>query len=126
MVGHGRGRRTRPRVRHRQQGLAVKARAGGRSYRRDSAREQREVDFEYNPGRRYWFARWTIVIVLSFSDWTRDSWRPWDVPAIVSDDALALQRLYDWEVSAPDRVVLTQPVGGGEVLDYSWRDVLDQ
>jgi long-chain acyl-CoA synthetase len=45
---------------------------------------------------------------------------------IVSDDALALQRLYDWETAAPDRVVLTQPVGGGEVIDYTWRDVLDQ
>jgi long-chain acyl-CoA synthetase len=48
------------------------------------------------------------------------------VAAIVSDDALALQRLYHWEISAPDRVVLTQPVGGGEVLDYTWRDVIDQ
>ena len=46
--------------------------------------------------------------------------------AIVSDSALALQRLYDWEVSAPDRVVLTQPLGGGEVLHYTWRDVIDQ
>ena len=46
--------------------------------------------------------------------------------AIVSDDALALQRLYHWEISAPDRVVLTQPFGGGEVLDYTWRDVVDQ
>lgn len=46
--------------------------------------------------------------------------------AIVSDDALALQRLYHWEISAPDRVVLTQPVGGGEVIDYTWRDVIDQ
>jgi long-chain acyl-CoA synthetase len=48
------------------------------------------------------------------------------VAAIVSDDALALQRLYDWETAAPDRVVLTQPVGGGEALDYTWRDVGDQ
>jgi long-chain acyl-CoA synthetase len=48
------------------------------------------------------------------------------VAAIVSDDALALQRLYHWEASAPDRVVLTQPVAGGEVRDYTWRDVIDQ
>jgi long-chain acyl-CoA synthetase len=48
------------------------------------------------------------------------------VTAIVSDDALALQRLYHWEISAPDRVVLTQPVAGGEVLNYTWRDVIDQ
>ena len=46
--------------------------------------------------------------------------------AIVADDVLALQRLYHWETTAPDRVALTQPVGGGEVRDYTWRDVLDQ
>jgi long-chain acyl-CoA synthetase len=46
--------------------------------------------------------------------------------AIVSDNFLALQRLYHWEISAPDRVVLTQPVAGGEVLDYTWRDIIDQ
>ena len=46
--------------------------------------------------------------------------------AIVADDVLALQRLYHWETTAPDRVALTQPIGGGEVRDYTWRDVLDQ
>jgi len=46
--------------------------------------------------------------------------------AIVANDALALQRLYHWETTAPDRVALTQPVGGGAVVDYVWRDVLDQ
>ena len=44
----------------------------------------------------------------------------------VSDDALALQRLYHWEKSAPDRVAMTQPTGGGAVRDYTWREVLDQ
>ena len=44
----------------------------------------------------------------------------------VSADALALQRLYHWERTAPDRVVLTQPLGGGVVRDYTWREVLDQ
>jgi long-chain acyl-CoA synthetase len=48
------------------------------------------------------------------------------VAAIVPDDALALQRLYHWENSAPHRVVLTQPVAGGEVIDYTWWDVMDQ
>ena len=42
------------------------------------------------------------------------------------DDTLALQRLYHWERTAPDRVVLSQPVGGGVVRDYTWREVLDQ
>jgi long-chain acyl-CoA synthetase len=44
----------------------------------------------------------------------------------VSDDALALQRLYHWEKTAPDRVALTQPMGGGVVRDFTWREVLDQ
>ena len=42
------------------------------------------------------------------------------------DDALALQRLYHWERTAPDRVVFTQPVGAGVVRDYTWREVMDQ
>ena len=42
------------------------------------------------------------------------------------DDALALQRLYHWERTAPDRVVFTQPMGGGVVRDTTWREVMDQ
>ncbi len=45
---------------------------------------------------------------------------------LVADDALALQRLYYWERTTPDRVALTQPLGGGVVRDYTWREVLDQ
>ena len=44
----------------------------------------------------------------------------------ITPDALALQRLYHWESTAPDRVVLTQPMGGGVVRDYTWGEVLDQ
>jgi long-chain acyl-CoA synthetase len=44
----------------------------------------------------------------------------------VSADALALQRLYHWEKTAPDRVALTQPLGGGALRDYTWSEVLDQ
>jgi long-chain acyl-CoA synthetase len=44
----------------------------------------------------------------------------------ISPDTLALQRLYHWERSAPDRVVLTQPLGGGALREFSWREVLDQ
>ena len=44
----------------------------------------------------------------------------------VSADALALQRLYHWERSAPDQVVLTQPLGGGVVRDYTWAQVMDE
>ena len=43
-----------------------------------------------------------------------------------SADALALQRLYHWERSSPDRVVFTQPQSGGAVRDYTWREVMDQ
>ncbi len=41
-------------------------------------------------------------------------------------DALALQRIYRWEREAPDRVVLTQPQGGGAVRDFTWRQVIDE
>jgi long-chain acyl-CoA synthetase len=44
----------------------------------------------------------------------------------IAADALALQRLYLWERTTPDKVVLTQPQGGGVVRDYTWRDALDQ
>ena len=44
----------------------------------------------------------------------------------VSDDALTLQRLYYWEKTAPERVVLTQPVGAGEARDFTWAQVMDQ
>jgi long-chain acyl-CoA synthetase len=46
--------------------------------------------------------------------------------SIVGDEALALQRLYHWEKAAPDRVAMTQPMGGGVVRDFTWREVLDQ
>jgi long-chain acyl-CoA synthetase len=41
-------------------------------------------------------------------------------------ETLALQRLYHWEKTAPDRVILTQPMGGGVVKDYTWQQVLDE
>ncbi|HJV72049.1 AMP-binding protein [Ideonella sp.] len=44
----------------------------------------------------------------------------------VPDSALALQRLYHLERSAADRVAFTQPMGGGVVLDLTWREVMDQ
>ena len=50
------------------------------------------------------------------------------VPAVraVEPDLLALQRLYHWEKTAPDQIVLTQPMGGRVVVDFTWRQVLDQ
>ena len=44
----------------------------------------------------------------------------------VGTEALALERLYHWERTAPDRVVLTQPMSGGTVKDFTWREVVDQ
>ena len=44
----------------------------------------------------------------------------------VAAEALAMQRLYHWERTAPERVALTQPVGGGNVKEFTWRDVMDQ
>jgi long-chain acyl-CoA synthetase len=44
----------------------------------------------------------------------------------VEPDALALQRLYHWERTAPGRVVLTQPMTGGAVRDFTWREVMDE
>ncbi len=44
----------------------------------------------------------------------------------VAPEMLALQRLYHWEKTAPDRIALTQPMGGGVVKDYTWAQVADQ
>jgi long-chain acyl-CoA synthetase len=44
----------------------------------------------------------------------------------VAPEALALQRLYHWETTCPDKVVLTQPIGGGEVREYTWRQLMDE
>ncbi|HWS11749.1 MAG TPA: AMP-binding protein [Rhodocyclaceae bacterium] len=44
----------------------------------------------------------------------------------VADDALALQRLYDWETADPERVVLTQPMGGTEVREFTWAQVIGE
>ena len=44
----------------------------------------------------------------------------------VDSSKLALQRLYHWEKTAPDRVVLTQPMGGGAVTEFTWAQLMDQ
>jgi long-chain acyl-CoA synthetase len=46
--------------------------------------------------------------------------------SIISNEYLALQRLYHWEKTASDRIALTQPMGNGVVTDYTWREVGDQ
>src|SRR5512138_2070436 len=44
----------------------------------------------------------------------------------VPDELLALQRMYHWERTAPDRVVLTQPLDGGALREFTWRELMDQ
>lgn len=39
---------------------------------------------------------------------------------------LILDYVYDHEAAHPDQVYLTQPVGGGQVVDYTWGQALDQ
>jgi long-chain acyl-CoA synthetase len=44
----------------------------------------------------------------------------------VTTDQLALQRLYFWERTEPDRIALTQPMGGGVTRDFTWAQVGDE
>jgi long-subunit acyl-CoA synthetase (AMP-forming) len=39
---------------------------------------------------------------------------------------LILDYVYEHEAAHPDQVYLTQPVGGGKVVDYTWKQTLDQ
>lgn len=39
---------------------------------------------------------------------------------------LILDYVYDHEAKLADRVYLTQPIGGGKVIDYTWRQTLEQ
>jgi long-chain acyl-CoA synthetase len=42
------------------------------------------------------------------------------------DGRLILDYVFDHHAAHPRQVFLTQPVGGGRVIDYTWDDVLDQ
>ena len=49
----------------------------------------------------------------------------------VAPDALALQRMFHWEKTSPDRVVFTQPYegaskGAGQVRTWTWKQALDE
>ncbi|MBK7062716.1 MAG: AMP-binding protein, partial [Rubrivivax sp.] len=44
----------------------------------------------------------------------------------MAPEMLALQRLYHWEKTSPNRVAFTQPMGGGVVQDTTWSEVADQ
>ena len=38
--------------------------------------------------------------------------------------ALALDLVYRWEENFPDKLFMTQPVGGGEVVTYTWKEMM--
>ncbi|MBL8331955.1 MAG: AMP-binding protein [Rubrivivax sp.] len=44
----------------------------------------------------------------------------------MSTERLVLDHVYDHEAQHPDRVYLTQPLGGGAVADLTWGQALDQ
>ncbi len=44
----------------------------------------------------------------------------------MAEPKLILDHVFDHEAAQPERVFLTQPVGGGEVVDYTWHATLDQ
>jgi len=44
----------------------------------------------------------------------------------MNQEKLMLDHVYEHEARFADKVFLTQPVGGGEVIDYTWAEVMDQ
>ncbi len=50
---------------------------------------------------------------------------PW-YGAEMTEPSLALERLYHWEETTPDRICLTQPMGGGVTRDFTWGEVAEQ
>ena len=47
-------------------------------------------------------------------------------PASVPASELALQRLYHWEKTLPNKHVFVQPLGGGHIRNFTWREAMDQ
>ena len=44
----------------------------------------------------------------------------------MAEPQLALDDVYHWEKTAPDRLWMTQPLGGGKVETYTWGQAIDQ
>ncbi len=44
----------------------------------------------------------------------------------VTETKLILDQVYDYEAQLPDQVLLTQPTGGGQVVDYTWAQTLNE
>lgn len=45
---------------------------------------------------------------------------------INTEGKLLLDAVYEWEREYPDRVYLTQPIGDGKTIDYTWGEVVGQ
>ncbi len=41
-------------------------------------------------------------------------------------EKLLLEAIYEWERNSPDRLYMTQPLGNGEVAEYTWAQTMDQ
>ena len=46
-----------------------------------------------------------------------------DKMGATAPEMLALQRLYHWEKTSPQRVAFTQPMGDGTLRDMTWGEV---
>ena len=48
------------------------------------------------------------------------------MPTHTAHTPLILDHVYKHEAEQPDRVFLTQPVGNGQVVDFTWAQTLAQ
>ena len=44
----------------------------------------------------------------------------------MANSKLILDFVYQHEAAQADKVFLTQPTGGGQAVDYTWRQMMDQ
>ena len=45
---------------------------------------------------------------------------------MATTNKLILDHIFENEASKADSIFLTQPIGGGQVADYTWRQMMDQ
>jgi long-chain acyl-CoA synthetase len=43
-----------------------------------------------------------------------------------TEKKLLLDAAYEWERNSPNRIYMTQPLGNGETIDYTWAQTMDQ
>jgi long-chain acyl-CoA synthetase len=44
----------------------------------------------------------------------------------ITPDRLALQQLYNWEKTQPNKIYMTQPMGGGRVKEWTWAQTVGE